>query len=65
MGPGGGSCATGDGERLHVLDPLAAPSEIDELAAAHAQGLAKRLGAALYVPPPDDGDPSRLRDRCS
>ena len=50
----------------------AAPSEIDELAAGRetaivltcpwhvrdARSLAERLGAPLYVPPPDQGDPN-------
>lgn len=61
-----------DGERLVLFDPLAVPSELEERAAAgetaivltspwHARdavGLADRLGAPLYVPPPDrDPDP--------
>ena len=59
-----------DDERLLLFDPLAPPSEIDELAAGRetaivltcpwhardARGLANRLGAPLYVPPPDEGD---------
>jgi glyoxylase-like metal-dependent hydrolase (beta-lactamase superfamily II) len=73
-GPDVSSYAIDDGERLLLLDPLAAPSEIDELAAARetavvltcawhardARSLADRLGAALYVPPPDGGDPDPL-----
>jgi glyoxylase-like metal-dependent hydrolase (beta-lactamase superfamily II) len=66
------SCyAIDDGERLLLLDPLAAPSEIEELAAERetaivltcpwhardARDLAERLDAPLYVPPPDEGDP--------
>jgi glyoxylase-like metal-dependent hydrolase (beta-lactamase superfamily II) len=65
------SYAIDDGDRLLLFDPLAPPSEIDELAAGRetaivltcpwhrrdAQSLAKRLGAQLYVPPPDEGDP--------
>jgi glyoxylase-like metal-dependent hydrolase (beta-lactamase superfamily II) len=65
------SYAIVDGERLLLFDPLAPPGEIDELAAEReraivltcpwhrrdAQGLAERLGAPLYVPPPDEGDP--------
>jgi len=64
------SYAIEDGERLLLFDPLAPPSEIDELAAGRetaivltcpfhrrdAQTLAKRLGAVLHVPPPDEGD---------
>ena len=66
------SYAIDDGERLLLFDPLAPPSEIDELAtgretaivlttpwhARDAAGLAGRLGAPLYVPPPDEGDPN-------
>ncbi len=65
------SYAIGDGDRLLLFDPLAVPSEIEELAAGRetaivltcpwhrrdALGLAARLGAPLYVPPPDEGDP--------
>ncbi len=68
------SYAIDDGERVLLFDPLAAPSEIDELAAGRetaivltcpwhardAQSLAERLDAALYVPPPDEGDPNPL-----
>jgi glyoxylase-like metal-dependent hydrolase (beta-lactamase superfamily II) len=66
------SYAIDDGERLLLFDPLAPPSEVDELAAGRetaivltcpwhardARSLAERLGALLYVPPPDEGDPS-------
>jgi glyoxylase-like metal-dependent hydrolase (beta-lactamase superfamily II) len=65
------SYAIDDGDRLLLFDPLAMPSEIGELAAGRetaivltcpwhrrdAVGLAERLGAPLYVPPPDEGDP--------
>lgn len=65
------SYAIADGDRLLVFDPLAPPSEIDELAAGRetaivltcpwhardARGLAERFGAPVYVPPPDEGDP--------
>lgn len=65
------SYAIDDGERLLLLDPLALPREIDELAAErettivltgpwHARDalmLAERHGAPIYVPPPDEGDP--------
>jgi glyoxylase-like metal-dependent hydrolase (beta-lactamase superfamily II) len=68
------SYAIDDGERLLLFDPLAPPTEIDELAAGRetaivltcpwhardAQTLAERLGAQLYVPPPDEGDPNPL-----
>lgn len=65
------SYAIDDGERLLLFDPLAVPSEIEELAADRetaivltspwhrrdALTLAKRLGAPIYVPPPDPPDP--------
>ena len=66
------SYAIEDGERLLLFEPLAAPSEIEELAAGRdtaivltspwhqrdAIDLAERLGAPIYVPPPDrDPDP--------
>jgi glyoxylase-like metal-dependent hydrolase (beta-lactamase superfamily II) len=68
------SYAIDDGERLLLFDPLAPPSEIHELAAKRetaivltcpwhardAESLKGRLGAALYVPPPDEGDPNPL-----
>jgi glyoxylase-like metal-dependent hydrolase (beta-lactamase superfamily II) len=71
-GPEVSSYAVDDGERLLLFDPLAPPSEIDELAAGReaaivltcpwhrrdAQSLAERLGVPLYVPPPDEGDPN-------
>ena len=64
-----------DGGRLLLFDPLAPPNEIEELAADRetaivltcpwhvrdAQRLAERLGAPLFVPPPDDGDPSPVQ----
>jgi glyoxylase-like metal-dependent hydrolase (beta-lactamase superfamily II) len=66
------SYAIDDGARLLLFDPLAPPSEIDELAAGRetaivltcpwhvrdARSLAERLGAPLYVPPPDEGEPN-------
>lgn len=65
------SYALDDGERLLVIDPLAPPAELEELAARRrtaivltcpwhrrdAESLAQRLGAPLYVPPADPGDP--------
>jgi glyoxylase-like metal-dependent hydrolase (beta-lactamase superfamily II) len=76
-GPGGwgpdvSSYAIDDGDRLLMFDPLALPSQLDELAAGRetaivltcpwhrrdAVSLAARLGAAIYVPPPDEGDPN-------
>jgi glyoxylase-like metal-dependent hydrolase (beta-lactamase superfamily II) len=66
------SYAIDDGGRLLLFDPLAPPTEIEDLAAERetaivltgpwhrrdAQRLAGRLGAPLYVPPPDEGDPN-------
>ena len=71
-GPLVSSYAIDDGERLLLLDPLALPSEIVDLAAERetaivltgpwhardARTLAEQLGAPLYVPPPDEGDPN-------
>jgi hypothetical protein len=61
-----------DGDRVLLFDPLAPPSEVDELVAGRetailltcpwhrrdAQRVAAQLRAPLYVPPPDEGDPS-------
>jgi glyoxylase-like metal-dependent hydrolase (beta-lactamase superfamily II) len=61
------SYAIDDGERLLLLDPLAVPAEIEELAAERetaivltcpwherdAHGLVERLGVPVFVPPPD------------
>jgi glyoxylase-like metal-dependent hydrolase (beta-lactamase superfamily II) len=66
------SYAIDDSDRLLLFDPLAPPSEIEDLAAGRetaivltcpwhardAPSLAERLGAPLYVPPPDEGDPN-------
>jgi glyoxylase-like metal-dependent hydrolase (beta-lactamase superfamily II) len=71
-GPEVSSYAIDGGQRLLLFDPLALPSEIDELAAGRetaivltcpwhrrdALSLAERLGAPIYVPPPDEGDPN-------
>jgi glyoxylase-like metal-dependent hydrolase (beta-lactamase superfamily II) len=71
-GPVVSSYAIDDGEQqLLLFDPLAPPSEIEELAAGRetsivltcpwhrrdARSLAERLGAPIYAPPPDQGDP--------
>jgi glyoxylase-like metal-dependent hydrolase (beta-lactamase superfamily II) len=65
------SCyAIDDGDRLLLFDPLAPPREIEELASSRetaivlttpwhqrdARDLAERLGAPIYVPPPDEGE---------
>jgi glyoxylase-like metal-dependent hydrolase (beta-lactamase superfamily II) len=74
-GPVVSSYAIDDGERLLVFDPLATPSLVDELAAGRhpvvvltcpwhrrdAQSLVERLGAPVYVPPPDEGDPEPVQ----
>jgi glyoxylase-like metal-dependent hydrolase (beta-lactamase superfamily II) len=71
-GPFVSSYAIDDGERLVLFDPLSPPEEIDRLAEERetaivltcpwhrrdAEALAERYGATLYVPPPDEGDPS-------
>jgi glyoxylase-like metal-dependent hydrolase (beta-lactamase superfamily II) len=70
------SCyAIDDGERLLLFDPLALPAELEELGDSRetaivitnawherdARDLAERLGAEVFVPPPDG--PGRLRGR--
>jgi glyoxylase-like metal-dependent hydrolase (beta-lactamase superfamily II) len=71
-GPVVSSYAIDDGDRLLLFDPLAVPGELEELAAGRetaivltcpwhvrdGRSLAERLGAPLYVPPPDEGDSS-------
>ena len=61
------SYAIDDGEQLLLIDPLALPSEIDELAADRktaivltcpwherdARSLVERLGVPVFVPPPE------------
>jgi glyoxylase-like metal-dependent hydrolase (beta-lactamase superfamily II) len=65
------SYAIDDGDRLLLFDPLAVPSEIDELAAGRepvivltcpwherdTRSLVERLSAPVFVPPPDEGIP--------
>jgi glyoxylase-like metal-dependent hydrolase (beta-lactamase superfamily II) len=64
------SYAADDGEHLLVFDPIAPPSEIEELAAERttaivltcpwherdAQGLVERLGVPVYTPSPDTAE---------
>ena len=71
------SYALDDGERLLLFDPLAPPAEILKLATSRepaivltcrwhvrdGPGLAERLRAPLYVPPPDEGDPDPVPGR--
>jgi glyoxylase-like metal-dependent hydrolase (beta-lactamase superfamily II) len=70
-GPEVSSYAIDDSERLLLVDPLAPPSEIDDLAAGRetaivltcawherdARSLVERLDAAVFVPSPEEGDP--------
>jgi hypothetical protein len=68
-----GSSYAIDGDRLLPLDPLAPPNEIDELAAERETAIvltcpwhardAERLGAPLYVPPPDEEAPAFLKPK--
>jgi glyoxylase-like metal-dependent hydrolase (beta-lactamase superfamily II) len=65
------SYAIDDGRRLVLFDPLAAPEEIEELAARRetaivltcawherdARSLGERHNAAVFVPSPDEGEP--------
>src|SRR6266498_3478870 len=74
--------AIDDGERLLLFDPLALPAELEELAGSRetavvltntwherdARDLAERLGAQVFVPPPDapgrmEGKPYTAGDR--
>ena len=72
------SYAIDDGDRLLLFDPLALPTELEALAAERAteilltcpwhrrdaDELAGRLGATIFVPPPDEGDQEPVgRDR--
>jgi glyoxylase-like metal-dependent hydrolase (beta-lactamase superfamily II) len=71
-GPDVSCYAIDDGERLLLFDPLALPAELEELAGSRetaivitngwherdAGDLAERLGAPVFVPPPDG--PGRL-----
>jgi glyoxylase-like metal-dependent hydrolase (beta-lactamase superfamily II) len=68
------SYAIDDGRLLLLFDPLAVPGEIEGLAGGreaavvltdpwHARDtrtLVAQLGATLYAPPPDEGDPNPL-----
>ncbi len=68
------SYAIDDGERVLLFDPLALPREIDDLLdgreaaivltcpwhARDAESIAERLGIAIHVPPPDEGDSNPL-----
>lgn len=65
------SYAVDDGEHLLLFDPVAPPSLVDELATGRqpvvvltcpwhrrdTAAVVQRLGAQVYVPPPDEGDP--------
>ena len=78
-GPEVSSYAIDDGERLLLIDPLASPSEIQEIAAGRktaivltcawherdARSLVERLDAAVFVPQPEEGDPIEGRQAFS
>jgi glyoxylase-like metal-dependent hydrolase (beta-lactamase superfamily II) len=69
-GPDVSSYAVDNGKHLLLIDPLAPPSLVDELAAGRepvvvltcpwhrrdARRLREELGATVFVPPPDNGD---------
>jgi glyoxylase-like metal-dependent hydrolase (beta-lactamase superfamily II) len=69
-GPEVSSYAIEEGKRLLLIDPLSPPSLVDELASGRepvvvltcpwhrrdAQAVVERLGASVFVPPPDEGD---------
>jgi glyoxylase-like metal-dependent hydrolase (beta-lactamase superfamily II) len=69
-GPDVASYAIEAGGRLLLVDPLAVPAEAETLASGRepaivltcpwherdARALTERLGAPIYVPPPDEGD---------
>jgi glyoxylase-like metal-dependent hydrolase (beta-lactamase superfamily II) len=69
-GPDVVSYAIDAGERLLLIDPLAVPAEVEELASGRetailltcpwherdARAVGRRLGAPIYVPPPDEGE---------
>jgi glyoxylase-like metal-dependent hydrolase (beta-lactamase superfamily II) len=74
-GPEVSSYAIDEGKRLLLIDPLSPPSLVDELASGRepvvvltcpwhrrdAQAVVERLGASVYVPPPDEGDPDPVK----
>jgi glyoxylase-like metal-dependent hydrolase (beta-lactamase superfamily II) len=65
------SYAIDDGERLLLVDPLAVPPDVEELAARResvvvltspwherdTRGLVERLGVSVFTPAPDEGSP--------
>jgi glyoxylase-like metal-dependent hydrolase (beta-lactamase superfamily II) len=69
-GPDVASYAVDAGERLLLVDPLAVPAEVEELASGRetaivltcpwhdrdARAAGERLGARIFVPPPDEGE---------
>jgi len=76
-GPEVSSYAIDDGERLLLIDPLAMPAPVAELAAARdpvvvltcpwherdARSLVAQLGAPVFVPPPDAGNEDPIEGR--
>ena len=76
-GPEVSSYAIDDGERLLLFDPTVPPSPVDGLAADRetvivltcpwhrrdTPKLVERLGASVFVPPPDEGDANPVEGR--
>jgi glyoxylase-like metal-dependent hydrolase (beta-lactamase superfamily II) len=76
-GPEVSSYAIDDGERLLLIDPLAMPAPVAELAAARepvvvltcpwherdARSLVAQLGAPVFVPPPDAANEDPIEGR--
>jgi glyoxylase-like metal-dependent hydrolase (beta-lactamase superfamily II) len=74
-GPDVSSYAIDEGKRLLLVDPLSPPSLVDELASGRepvvvltcpwhrrdALAVVERLGASVFVPPPDEGDPDPVK----
>jgi glyoxylase-like metal-dependent hydrolase (beta-lactamase superfamily II) len=74
-GPDVSSYAIEEGKRLLLIDPLSPPSLVDELASGRepvvvltcpfhrrdARAVVERLGASVFVPPPDEGDPDPVK----
>ena len=76
-GPDVSSFAIDQGDTLLLFDPVAPPALVDELASGRrpvvvltcpwhrrdTADLVERLGAEVYVPPPDEGDPEPVRGK--
>jgi glyoxylase-like metal-dependent hydrolase (beta-lactamase superfamily II) len=73
-GPEVSSYAMDDGERLLLIDPVSPPNPVDELMGSRetvvvltcpwherdARSIVERVGATLFAPPPDVGNPDPL-----